>query len=80
VWTGARLSLLAPEGATIQSADGERLLPCDTLVLATGYRSDRGIWQEVSGAFPEAYLVGDALRPANVQHAVWTAYEVARQL
>ena len=68
-----------PAAKTVITSTGDRI-EYSTLVLATGYRSDRGIWQEISGAFPEAYLVGDALRPANVQHAVWSAYEVARQL
>jgi len=29
---------------------------------------------------PQVYLIGDALSPENIKHAVWSAYEVASQI
>jgi 2-enoate reductase len=52
----------------------------DTVILATGYRSENKIYEDLVTELPEIYLIGDALRPRNIKNAVWTAYEVARKI
>jgi 2-enoate reductase len=67
------------EGDTLFLDDGSRL-QADSVILATGYRSNDGLYGEISASMPEVYLVGDAIRPRNIKNAIWTAYEVARKL
>jgi len=51
-------------------------LPCDSVVIAVGFKPDNGLYQDLNGKYPELYIVGDAFAADNIQNAVWTANEV----
>lgn len=74
-------------GTSIRGREGRNILlgssgavDCDTVVLATGYRPENALYRTIASILPESYLIGDALQPRNIKHAVWSAYETARKL
>ena len=53
-------------------------LQTDEIVYSTGMKSDRTLHDKIRNQIPDAYLIGDAVKPRNIQAAIWEAYEVAR--
>ena len=76
-FTGA--SVVGVTGAGLKLGRGEEI-PVDSILLATGYRAENSLYRELAPRLPEVYLIGDALNPENIKHAIWSAYEVARQV
>ncbi|MBQ9827084.1 MAG: FAD-dependent oxidoreductase [Lachnospiraceae bacterium] len=75
VLTNTRLEKIAKKGAVVFNAKkGEETLDADTVVLALGFRSNSGLYDELKAAGKEAYLVGDAVRPGKIFDAIHTAY------
>lgn len=83
---GAKLSLnvdirrIEPDGVVITREGQSVKLPADTVVIAAGWRSDRGLYEALKDRVPEACLLGDAISPRNVYSAIHTAYEAACRL
>ena len=75
--TGVSVDSVTDSGVDL-GKDGE--LAADSIILATGYRAENSLYQALESRLPQVYLIGDALSPENIKHAVWTAYEVARQI
>jgi 2-enoate reductase len=46
----------------------------DTVVMATGYRSNNGLFQELKGQVGELYAVGDCVLPRRVLDAINESY------
>ncbi|MDR1587553.1 MAG: FAD-dependent oxidoreductase [Treponema sp.] len=66
----------------ILSLDSRETLSCDSAILAVGYSENRSLYQELesgesAGEIGELYLIGDAMKVANIMYAVWNAFEVA---
>ncbi|MDI9389296.1 MAG: FAD-dependent oxidoreductase [Synergistota bacterium] len=59
---------------------GGKEIPVDSIVLATGYRAENSLYRELAPRLPAVHLIGDALNPENIKHAIWSAYEVARMV
>ncbi len=55
-------------------------LRAGTVVLATGLECDQELFRSLRGEIPHAYLIGDAKQPRNIMHAIWDAYEVAKNI
>ncbi len=75
--TGTAVERMTSDG--IETAFGEELT-ADSIVFATGYRAENSLFKALAPRLPRIHLVGDALRPVNIKHAVWSAYEVASQV
>jgi 2,4-dienoyl-CoA reductase-like NADH-dependent reductase (Old Yellow Enzyme family)/thioredoxin reductase len=70
------------EGKTVIIADvvtgAERTIDgVDTIVMATGYRSDKGLYRALKGKINELYEVGDCKLPRRYLEAIHEAYETA---
>jgi thioredoxin reductase len=55
-----------------------RIGEVDTVVLAVGSRSDDGLYHQLKGRVPELHLVGDAVAPRRLAHAMLEATRVGR--
>ena len=55
-------------------------LQVGTVVIAVGLESDQKLYQSLVDKIPHVYLIGDAKQPRNIMHAIWDAYEVARNI
>ncbi len=61
--------------------DGQTLrVPCDSVILAVGYKENNRLYDELKFDIPELYLLGDARQVSNIMYAIWDAFEVANHL
>ena len=65
---------------TAQVGDTARTLPCDSVILAVGYRENDSLYQQLQFEVPELYLLGDAKKVSNIMYAIWDAFEVANHI
>lgn len=80
VLTGTSVLHTTAQGVAVKTPDGERDIPCDSVILAVGYRPENALYQELEGRIPALHLIGDAQRVSNIMYAIWDAYELARYL
>lgn len=53
-------------------------LPIDHVVISIGYNSDNKLYEQIKKE--NVFLIGDAKQPSNVMEAVWSAYEIAKDI
>ncbi|MDR1319740.1 MAG: FAD-dependent oxidoreductase [Treponema sp.] len=80
--TGTQVKSFA--GGSLLLNSGESL-SCDSVILAVGYSENRSLYRELeagdsAGEIGELYLVGDAMKVANIMYAVWNAFETASNI
>jgi pyruvate/2-oxoglutarate dehydrogenase complex dihydrolipoamide dehydrogenase (E3) component len=72
---------ITPKGVMVAPKDGTtRLLEADTVILATGFKSNRAAVESFYGIVPDTYLIGDAEAARNVVDATNAAYFIAANL
>jgi 2,4-dienoyl-CoA reductase (NADPH2) len=71
---------ITPEGVRVETADGEKLLPADTVVMAAGARP----WNPVEALAKEkgipCEVVGDAGKTARAFEAIHAGFEAGRRV
>lgn len=76
-----RTTEIRKDGITVVNAEGkEEVIPCDTVVLATGLRCDNSLYLELTQEYPEVYLVGDGERVGRFIDSGRSAYNVANMI
>lgn len=80
--TGHKLMAVEDSGAVIAPANGgpQETLEADTVIIAVGFAPRPSMVAELNGTGIEVYQIGDGRQVANVQRAIWEAYEVAREI
>lgn len=79
IFTGSQVVSVSDNGVTIIDGNGsEQLMQTEEIVYSIGLKSDRTFYDKIRNQIPDVYLIGDAVKPRNIQAAVWEAYEVAR--
>ena len=70
--------VVVDEGAIVIDRDfRKKTVPCDTVALALGLKSNRELYESLRGDITELYLVGDCKEPENIMHAIWDGYHIA---
>ncbi len=78
---GATCEKASAEGVTICTADGaSQTIPADTVVIATGSKSDRRLFDALQGKVGTTILVGDAVEPRSIFEAVAEGFKAAMSL
>lgn len=77
ILTETRLEEVLDNGARVSSKKGEETIEADTVILALGLGAEQGLYDELTAAGKEAYLVGDAVKAGKIFDAIHTAYRVA---
>lgn len=80
VITSARVTGYKNGILSMLTAEGERELACDSVILSVGYAAEDSLYQELEFEAPEIYLLGDARRVANIMYGIWDAFEVASHI
>ena len=80
VVTGAKVKSYAGGVLTAETAEGEKTIPCDSVILAVGYREEDSLYRQLEFDVPEIYLLGDARKVSNIMYAIWDAFEVANHI
>jgi 2-enoate reductase len=78
--TSSRLAEVTDEGLLMDQNGEKKELKTDQVILAIGYRSKHTLFDELQYDYPLIYKLGDERSVANILHAVWDGYEVARNL
>ncbi len=78
--TDTKVMAIENDGVVVQSPKGTEKLEADTVILALGFKSRNGLYQELLDAGKEAYLVGDAIKPGKIFDAIHTGYRVGLKL
>jgi 2-enoate reductase len=65
---------------TVQTGEDEKKIKADTVMLAVGYRPDTSLYDELRDCGKAIYNVGDSRHVQNIMHAIWDAFQVAREL
>ncbi len=80
VVTGAKVKSYADGVLTAETAEGEKTIPCDSVILAVGYREEDSLYRQLEFDVPEIYLLGDAKKVSNIMYGIWDAFEVANHI
>lgn len=80
VITGAKAKGFREGVLEVETAEGTKSIPCDSVILSVGYKEENGLYSELEFDVPEIHLLGDARRVANIMYAIWDAYEVANHI
>ena len=80
VLTGVNVQEIT-EGSIVVTDNGEnshRRIEADTVVIASGLKSDDGLYEKLAAQFSHVYAIGDCQEPRNIIGAIWDGYEVGR--
>ena len=80
VVTGAEVKCYRNGVLSLAAAGRGREIPCDSVILAVGYREEDSLYRELEFDVPELYLLGDARKASNIMYAIWDAFEVANHI
>lgn len=65
----------------VEHAGAKEELPADTVVLATGFAANNGLYTALKELGKEVYVVGDAKKsPGNIMHSVADGNKVGREI
>ncbi len=78
--TGTRLIQCVEGGVIIEKDGKQETIPCDTLIVAVGYVSNRHMEEKLRGKIYQVLTIGDNQKPAKVIDAVSQGYHTARLL
>ena len=65
---------------TVNTAEGEQKLECDSVILSVGYSENNSLYHELEFDIPELYVLGDAKKVSNIMYGIWDAFEVANHI
>ena len=65
---------------TLDTPEGTREIPCDSVILAIGYLEENELFYNLQNEISDIYLLGDARRVANIMYAIWDAFEIANSI
>lgn len=65
---------------TAVCGDEEKRIPCDSVILAVGYREEDSLYRELEFEVPEIYLLGDAKKVSTSCMRSGMAFEVANHI
>lgn len=80
VVTGAEVKCYRNGVLSLAAAGRGREIPCDSVILAVGYREEDSLYRELEFDVPELYLLGDARKVSNIMYTIWDAFEVANHI
>ena len=68
------------DGVLVENAEGQKLLPADTVVMAAGAKPNNDLYEAVKDKIPNCALIGDAVKVARIPDAVESAYTLAASI
>lgn len=77
VYLESTLKQINNDSVIIQTPEGEKKLPCDSVILSVGYISNDSLFSKSS---EHLHLLGDAAKVGNLKSVIWGAYELAFSL
>lgn len=79
--TGATCTGISSSVVSVAIADeGERDIPYDSVVIASGVRANRACAESLFGIAPQSFMVGDCRKPRKIMDATFEGYSAAAHL
>jgi NADPH-dependent 2,4-dienoyl-CoA reductase/sulfur reductase-like enzyme len=78
--TSTQLLEILDDGVVVKGPDGSETIPADNVILALGFASEQGLYNELVSEGREAYLIGDAIAPGKIMDAIHTGYRIGLRL
>ncbi len=75
VYLSTKLKEIKDGSIVVEGEDGEKELPCDSVILSSGY-----VPAPKFPASKNVHWVGDCVKVGNLRSVIWRAYEVAMKL
>jgi 2,4-dienoyl-CoA reductase-like NADH-dependent reductase (Old Yellow Enzyme family)/thioredoxin reductase len=74
--TGLKAVEITDAGVVVADSAGQRMtLPCDSVIIAVGYRPRTGLVDSLRDCAPEVMTVGDCVKPRRLLQAVRSGYD-----
>ncbi len=80
IMTSSRLVAAEKDGVIVEIGGEKKKVPCDTLIMAIGYRADRSMEDELLGKIDKVFTIGSNLKAGRVIDATGEAYHTIRLL
>ena len=80
VLTGSQAGAVEGGGVRFRKKNKEKILPADTVVLATGAVRENRLMARMEGLAPEIHLIGDAKSPRNALEAIREGFFIGLNL
>lgn len=78
VMTGTNLTSCGDSCVMVSKDGKDTKVPCDTLVIAVGYRSEQNLEEALIGKIDKVFTIGDNVKPAKIFDAVHQGYHTIR--
>ncbi len=75
---GVKVTKVTDEGVEVEKDGNVTAIPCDTVVIASGYRSNNALEDELFGKVNNVRLIGDAVAPRKIVNATGEGFQYAR--
>ncbi len=81
ILVGAKTIAIKPKEAVLEDEEGNRSsIIADSVIIATGSRPDRRLFDLMNGKVPELYCIGEAEEPGNLGAVLRSAARVALEI
>ena len=80
VLTNTCLSKITDNGVILDKSSEKITIQADTVVMACGLCPERELYESLKGSISDIHVIGDAVEARNIMHAIWDAFEVARNI
>jgi 2,4-dienoyl-CoA reductase-like NADH-dependent reductase (Old Yellow Enzyme family)/thioredoxin reductase len=71
IMTATTCEEVSPEGMKVCGKDGQsQMIPADTVIIATGSKPDKSLYDALQGKVKELYVIGDAAEPRSIYEAI----------
>ena len=78
--TSAKVMEIKPGEVILGTFGKQWSVPCETVVLAVGATPNRTIFKALREAFPNFYIIGDALNARTAKEAMYEGARIGRQV
>lgn len=76
IWTKANVKEVKNKEVIVQYKGLEKRVATDTVIIAAGSEPNDEFFEEIKGQIPEAYIIGDSLKPRRILEAIAEGFEV----
>ena len=64
----------------VETPTGDKEIKADTVMIAAGYHSQKGLFDSLNNSNKIVYNVGDSRKVHNIMNTIWDANQLAREL
>ena len=76
----ATVIAIKKDGVVISTAEGERTIPADTVVIAAGAKPNNDLYEALKDEIENINIIGDSVAVAKIPEAIRSGYDLAISL